>query len=58
VVAALEADDERKRRQIDAQVVRPLRRAVGRFAGLRGTALYDEFRSGALVYRAFVLQNG
>jgi SAM-dependent methyltransferase len=58
VVAALEADDERKRRQIDAQVVRPLRRVVGRFAGLRGTALYDEFRSGALVYRAFVLQNG
>jgi SAM-dependent methyltransferase len=58
VVAALEADDERKRRQIDAQVVRPLRRAVGRFAGLRGTALYDEFRSGAVVYRAFVLQNG
>lgn len=58
VVAALEADDERKRGLIDAQVVRPLRRAVGRFAALRGTALYDEFRSGALVYRAFVLQNG
>jgi SAM-dependent methyltransferase len=58
VVAALEADDERKRGLIEAQVARPLRRAVGRFAGLRGTALYDEFRSGALVYRAFVLQNG
>jgi SAM-dependent methyltransferase len=58
VVAALEADDERKRGLIEAQVARPLRRAVGRFAGLRGTALYDEFRSGAVVYRAFVLQNG
>jgi SAM-dependent methyltransferase len=58
VVAALDADDERKRGLIEAQVARPLRRAVGRFAGLRGTALYDEFRSGALVYRAFVLQNG
>ena len=58
VVAALEADDERKRGLIEAQVARPLRRAVGRFAGLRGTALYNEFRSGTLVYRAFVLQNG
>ena len=58
VVAALEADDERKRGLIEAQVARPLRRAVGRFAALRGTALYNELRSGALVYRAFVLQNG
>jgi len=57
VVAALEADDERKRGLIEAQVARPLRRAVGRFAALRGTALYNEFRSGTLVYRVFVFQN-
>ena len=58
VVAALDADDARKRDLIEAQFARPLRRAIGRFAGLRGTALYNEFRSGTLVYRAFVLQNG
>ena len=58
VVAALDADDGRKRDLIEAQFVRPLRRAVGQFAGLRGTALYNELRSGTRVYRAFVLQNG
>lgn len=58
VVAALDADDERKRGLIEAQVARPLRRAVGQFAALRGTALYNELRSGTLVYRAFVFQNG
>jgi SAM-dependent methyltransferase len=58
VVAALDADDERKRGMIETQVARPLRRAFGQFAALRGTALYDELRSGALVYRVFVFQNG
>jgi ubiquinone/menaquinone biosynthesis C-methylase UbiE len=58
VVAALDADDERKRGLIEAQVARPLRGAVGQFAALRGTAPYNEFRSGTVVYRAFVLQNG
>ena len=58
VVAALEADDERKRGLIEAQVARPLRHAVGKFAALRGTALYNELRSGALVYRAFAFRNG
>jgi len=57
VVAALDADDERKRRLIAAQVERPLRRAFHRFAALRGTALYDELRCGTMVYCVFVLQN-
>jgi len=56
-VAGLDADDERKRRLIKAQVERPLRRAFHRFAALRGTALYDEIRCGTMVYRVFVLQN-
>jgi ubiquinone/menaquinone biosynthesis C-methylase UbiE len=57
VVAALDADDERKRRLIEAQVERPLRRAFHQFAALRGTALYDELRCGTMVYCVFVLQN-
>lgn len=36
----------------------PVRRAVGRSAALGGTTLYGAFRSGTLVYRAFVLHNG
>jgi SAM-dependent methyltransferase len=58
VVSALDADDRRKRDQIEAQFVRPLRGAVGQFAALRGTRMYDEFHSRAVVYRAFVLRNG
>jgi len=57
VVAALDADDERKRRLIEAQVERPLRRAFHQFAALRGTAFYDKLRRGTVVYRVFVLQN-
>jgi SAM-dependent methyltransferase len=57
VVAALDADDARKRDLIATRVARPLRRAFGQFAGLRGTLLYDELRSGAVTYRMFVLRN-
>jgi SAM-dependent methyltransferase len=58
VVAALDADDEWKRGLIEARIDRPLVRTFGQFAALRGTAIYDELRSGAVVYRAFVFQNG
>jgi len=57
VVAALDADDERKRDLIQARVARPLIRAFRQFAALRGTLLYDKLREGTVVYRAFVLQN-
>ncbi|HUF21438.1 MAG TPA: class I SAM-dependent methyltransferase [Burkholderiales bacterium] len=57
VVAALDADDARKRDLIATRVARPLRRAFGQFAGLRGTLLYDELRRGAVTYRMFVLRN-
>jgi SAM-dependent methyltransferase len=57
VVAALDADDEWKRGLIEARVARPLVRAFGQFAALRGTLLYDKLRGGTLVYCAFVFQN-
>jgi ubiquinone/menaquinone biosynthesis C-methylase UbiE len=57
VVAALDSDDESKRRLIESHVDRPLVRVFGQFAALRGTVLYDEFRGGAVVYHAFVFQN-
>jgi ubiquinone/menaquinone biosynthesis C-methylase UbiE len=53
VVAALDADDEGKRSMIATLVDRPLAGIFNQFAGLRGTAIYDELRSGALSYRAF-----
>jgi len=57
VIAALDADDDRKRTLIDQRVPRPLVPAFRQFAGLRGTALYDKFRDGSLVYRSFVFRN-
>jgi SAM-dependent methyltransferase len=57
VLAALDVDDERKRGLIEARVARPLLRAFCQFAALRGTVLYDKFRDGSVVYRAFVFQN-
>ncbi len=57
VVAALDVDDEWKRGLIEARVARPLVRAFCQFAALRGTMLYDKFRDGSVVYRAFVFQN-
>ena len=43
-----------RRRLLD----RPLARAFGHFAGLRGTMLYDGLRSGAVVYRMVSFRNG
>ena len=56
VVAALDADDESKRGLIRSYVDRPLVRLFGQFAALRGSTLYNEFRGGAVEYRAFVFQ--
>ena len=56
VMAALDVDDEWKRGLIEARVARPLVRAFCQFAALRGTMLYDKFRDGSVVYRAFVFQ--
>lgn len=56
VVAALEADDAQKRSMIAGLVDRPLKGVFHQFAAVRGTALYDELRTGALSYRAFTLR--
>jgi SAM-dependent methyltransferase len=53
VVAALDEDDARKRALIDEMIDRPLGRLFHQFAGLRGTEIYEELRSGALSYRGF-----
>jgi ubiquinone/menaquinone biosynthesis C-methylase UbiE len=53
VVAALDADDAGKRSVIASLIDRPLQSVFRQFAGLRGTAIYDELRAGALTYLAF-----
>lgn len=57
VVAALESDSDWKKNLIETRVERPLRRFFHQFAALKGTTLYDHFRAGDVVYRAFVFQN-
>ena len=47
VVAALDADDERKRGLIEARVDRPLVRTFGQFAALRGTSSTISFAPAA-----------
>jgi ubiquinone/menaquinone biosynthesis C-methylase UbiE len=56
VTAALDADDASKRSMISGLVDRPLLGVFHQFAAVRGTALYDELRTGALSYRAFTLR--
>ena len=55
VVAALDADDARKRALIDDLVDRPLLGIFREFAALHGSILNDAFRRGDFGYRAFVL---
>ena len=56
VVAALDADDLRKRSLIARIVDRPLAGIFGEFAALAGSELNAALRSADLEYRAFVLQ--
>ncbi|MAE94230.1 MAG: methyltransferase type 11 [Deltaproteobacteria bacterium] len=60
VVAALEADDARKRNLIDSGSAIPdfLRRPIYHFAGCKGSPMYEDFRSGRRVYLAFALAAG
>jgi SAM-dependent methyltransferase len=55
VVAALEADDDRKRALIARLVDRPLTGIFREFAALRGSELHDQLRRGAFRYCGFVL---
>jgi SAM-dependent methyltransferase len=53
VLAALDADDQDKRSWITSIVDSPLRGVFEQFAGLRGSAIYDELRSGDIKYLGF-----
>jgi SAM-dependent methyltransferase len=58
VVAALDADDDRKRDLIGQLVDRPLAHIFREFAALRGSALYGLLRDGDLCYLGFALAVG
>ena len=55
VVAALDAEDDRKRALIASLVDRPLSGVFREFAALRGSELYDQLHRGTFQYRGFVL---
>lgn len=56
VVAALDADNERKIQLIDKLVPKLLLGSFKDFSGVRGSAIYEEFRTGVTPYLRFVLQ--
>jgi SAM-dependent methyltransferase len=53
VLHALDADDARKRALIARHAPPLIRARFGRFAGLRGSPIYEQFRSGEKVYIRF-----
>jgi SAM-dependent methyltransferase len=55
VVAALDADDDRKRTLIGRLIDRPLTGVFREFAALRGSELYGLLRDGGFSYLGFVL---
>ena len=56
VVTALDRDNDRKLDLIQRLIPNILRRSFLDFAAVRGSALFEAFRSGKLVYMSFVLQ--
>ena len=56
VLMALDRDNERKAALIDRIVPKPLRPSFNDFAGMRGTTVYEGFRTGRFVYMSFVLR--
>jgi SAM-dependent methyltransferase len=56
VLSALDADHDRKSALIHRLIPRPLLASFNDFAGTRGSAIYEGFRSGSFTYRAFVLE--
>lgn len=56
VVAALDADDERKTKLINKLVPKLLLSSFKDFSGVKGSAIYNEFRSGVTPYVRFLLQ--
>jgi SAM-dependent methyltransferase len=56
VVSALELDNERKLALICRLVPRPLQASFLDFAAVKGSTLYEGFRSGEFSYRSFILR--
>lgn len=56
VLTALDADNERKSTLISKWIPRSLHAAFADFAALRGSLIYDGFRTRAFVYRCYTLQ--
>jgi SAM-dependent methyltransferase len=56
VLLALDADNDRKAGLIGKVIPRRLQSAFSDFAALRGSAIYEGFRSRRVVYRSYVLQ--
>lgn len=56
VVAALDADDERKTHLINKLVPKILLGSFKDFSGVKGSAIYNEFRAGVTPYLRFLLQ--
>jgi ubiquinone/menaquinone biosynthesis C-methylase UbiE len=56
VIAALDKDEARKLELIDRLVPRLLRPSFLDFAAVRGSTLYEGFRTGTYTYRSFVLR--
>ncbi len=58
VLAALAADDVRKRRLIEESMPARARETFGEFAGLAGSEMFEGFRKRALLYYRFVYRRG
>lgn len=56
VIAALDADDERKTHLINKLVPKLLLNSFKDFSGVKGSAIYNEFRTGVTPYLRFLLQ--
>jgi len=56
VLLALDRDNERKVALIEHIVPKPLRPSFNDFAAMRGTTVYEGFRTGRLVYMSFALR--
>jgi len=56
VLIALDRDNERKLDFINRIVPGPFQAAFNDFAGMRGTSVYEGFRTGRLIYMSFVLR--
>lgn len=56
IVQSLDLDHHRRLALIEQHAPRLLRERLGRFAGLRGSPIYEDFRTGKLEYRSFVLR--